>query len=125
MGCTIMTRFWGIFLVSLGVSLLAGRSSSQRILLLLKEPATKFVLGIIILLIGAVSVSLCTTLSLHLCGVITVLGWLSLLKGASFIIMPDNISKFWSIFERDTILYRFSLILSVLIGLFLMWKGFF
>lgn len=56
--------------------------------------------------------------------IITLFGWLGLLKGIWLIIFPSSVEKFLPFYQNKPLAVRVQIILIFIIGLFLSYKGF-
>lgn len=89
-----------------------------------KSPALIYLGGLFALLFGLLVV---LTHNLWIAGwqvIITVLGWLSLVKGAWLILAPDTVAKFAKIYRKKTTLLTVKLAILLALGVFLTAKGY-
>ena len=86
----VLARFWGIILVVLCGSMLINAKFYVRLVKGFQDESVRFLYFFVVLVLGAVSVSFSLNqLAWNLRGLITLLGWGALLKGAFGIFLPD------------------------------------
>lgn len=92
---TFLAQVWGPTLVLIGLTLLINRAYYRALYRSLSsEKLTLFVTGIIALVAGIVHVHAHTSMETFSAGVITVLGFATLLKGVVLIVMPTAVAQF-------------------------------
>ena len=85
----VLARFWGIILVVLSASILFNAKFYVRLVKGFQDESARFLYYLIVLVIGAVTVPFFwNQWAWNLRGIITLLGWGTLLKGA-FGVLPD------------------------------------
>lgn len=90
----LFARFWGIVFVVLAVAIFLNQKSYVK--LLKKKLSEEFVLlsGLVALLIGAVQVSVINSWTFNYLGILTVIGWISLIKGIVRLTIPSAALSF-------------------------------
>lgn len=84
----VLARFWGIILVVLCGSFLVNARFYVRLVKAFGDESVRFTYFLVVLIIGAVCVAVLNEWSRDYRGLITLLGWGSLLKGIFGIIFP-------------------------------------
>ena len=121
----VLARFWGIILVVLCGSMLVNAKFYVRLVKGFQDESVRFLYFFLILVIGAVNVSFFfNQWAWNLRGIITLLGWGSLLKGAFGILLPDLSNK---IIQRvnlsPVVIYPVGVIMLI-VGCYLLFCGF-
>jgi hypothetical protein len=120
----IMIRFWGIILIVLSCSMLFNAGFYVRLVKALQDETTRFLYFFVVLVIGAVSVSVLNQWTLNAAGLATLLGWGSLLKGAFGILLPDFSNRIIQKVRLTPVVIYISGIVLLLIGFYLLFVGF-
>lgn len=113
-----LAHTWGIFLFLVCFGLLLNRKTFLDALQKMNTMSL-FLLGFILLIIGSLQVVGYEHWSISWRGLITLLGWATLLKGIAIFFIPDYYNKLVKLAKEDN-LYTFSLILGLLLGIYLL-----
>jgi len=116
-----LARFWGGLFLSLGLAAI-GAGFLRRVIKYTDKKAITVSTGYITFLLGLFTVSLHTIWVMDWRIIITILGWATLLKGATKIAFPNHINK------RAQLFKKYSKFWGLVIGLFgawLLWMSFF
>ena len=89
----VLARFWGIILVVLCGSMLINAKFYVRLVKGFQDESVRFLYFFVVLVIGAVNVLVMNQWTWDQKGLITLLGWGSLLKGSFGILLPDFSNK--------------------------------
>jgi hypothetical protein len=121
----VLARFWGIILVVLSGSMLINAKFYVRLVKGFHDESVRFLYFYLVLVIGAVNVSFFfNQWAWNLRGIITLLGWGALLKGAFGILLPDFSNK---IIQRvnlsPVVIYPVGVIMLI-VGCYLLFCGF-
>lgn len=121
----VLARFWGIILVVLSGSMLINAKFDVRLVKGFQDESVRFLYFYLVLVIGAVNVSFFfNQWAWNLRGIITLLGWGALLKGAFGILLPDFSNK---IIQRvnlsPVVIYPVGVIMLI-VGCYLLFCGF-
>jgi hypothetical protein len=121
----VLARFWGIILVVLCGSMLINAKFYVRLVKGLQNESVRFLYFFVVLVIGAVSVSIFfNQWAWNLRGIITLLGWGSLLKGAFGILLPDLSNRIiQKINLSPVVIYPIGVIMLIM-GCYLLFCGF-
>ena len=85
----VLARFWGIILVILCGPILIHAKFYVKLTRGFQDEAIRFLYFFVVLVIGAVSVAIINEWSWDYKGLLTLMGWGSLLKGIFGILLPD------------------------------------
>ena len=125
-----LAKVWGLFLVILSFAVLSNRKHLSRII---EEFSRSFVSiffsGIIALVLGLLMIVSHNIWSADWRVIITILGWITLLKGVSRCLFPHNISQVASMWSKSyTSWWGGKLIVGVItiiaLGVYLTYVGF-
>ena len=121
----VLARFWGIILVVLSGSMLLNAKFYVRLVKGLQDETVRFLYFFVVLVIGAVSVSLFfNQWAWNLRGIITLLGWGALLKGAFGILFPDFSNKIIQRINLSPVMIYPTGIIMLIVGSYLLFYGF-
>jgi len=120
----ILARFWGIILVVLCCSLLVNTKFYVRLVKGFQDESVQFLYFFVVLVIGAVSVSVLNQWSWDQKGLITLLGWGSLLKGLFGILLPDFSKKIILRINLSPLAIYPSGVIMLIAGVYLLFCGF-
>lgn len=120
----LLARFWGIIFVVLAVAIFLNQKSYIK--LLKKKLPEEFVLisGLFALLIGAAQVSVLNVWTLNYVGILTVIGWISLIKGIVRLSVPSAGLSFRKLVITPKWMIP-SVIVCLGVGVALLYAGFF
>ncbi len=122
---TFMFRLWGVFILSFSLPFILRRNAIKESVKFVEQSSTRFVLAVILLLIGSFSVAFYDKLVCDTSIIVTLLGWIVLLKGIYAVLFPETFVKNARWVVQHTVLYTISLILMVLLGTYFVYLGFF
>jgi hypothetical protein len=117
-----LAQFWGIVFVLTGITLMINRESVVTLLKLVQEDGMVILLGYGTLMLGVAHILLYNTWT-DWTVIITLIGWIILLKGIVRLVAPhytQRLVKFYNSPHR----IRVSLIIMIIIGIFLINQGF-
>lgn len=116
-------ELWGIFIVVVPLSLLINQGLIKKIFAFAEDDLTIFFGGILSFIIGLSSVLNYNTWAYNWTVVITILGWIAILKGIALLFFP-NISKKMHNKIKDKEWISYMLLVAIFIGCFLVYAGF-
>lgn len=120
----ILAKILGLYFLAIGFAFILNPDRFKRIYIqTMKDENFLFLGAILALLIGALIISVHNKWVLGWPVIITVLGWWSLIKGYALFIYPDSIKYFSFIQNRSITFYRTVSLIYLLLGLFLIYKG--
>jgi hypothetical protein len=120
----ILARFFGLFFIVIGLMVLVRRNQKAYFDQFVESKEYLFVTGLMTLILGAIIVALFNTWTLDWRLLITILGWLTLLKGAMMLIMPEYSVSIWKRLSVRPWILLISGVLYLLLGFYLAWIGF-
>ena len=89
-----------------------------------RKPDTVFLYSIVAIFLGALSIAMLNTWALSYKGVITALGWISLIKGLLGLMLPKTSMELVDRLRNHWPIMFLLLLLSFLIGVWLLYVGF-
>ncbi len=95
-----LSQLWGIIIAVVSLILLIKPKLLERLFAGAKNKRTMFLWGIITLAVGVVMVLVHNIWVLDWRVVITILGWLTLIKGLDLLLLPKRMRKRWSKMEN-------------------------
>ncbi len=115
----------GPYLIIVGVGLWLNLKTCQNIIKSFEDNAGLIYLaGIITLLLGIIIVNIHNVWELSWALIITLIGWIALLKGAALLICPKKLIKATEVFHKNDAVLATHIIIIVVIGAFLTFFGF-
>lgn len=122
----ILAKILGLYFLSVGLSFMMYPDRLRRIYpQVMKDEGFLMLGGVLALLIGAFVISVHNIWVLGWPVIITILGWWSFVKGFALITYPDFINFSSFIQSRSTLFFRVISSIYFVLGLFLVYKGFF
>jgi len=113
-----LARFWGILIAVMSLGMLLNR----KIFLGMKESkqdyALIFVLGLIALIAGALQVSFYNVWQFNYRGLVTLMGWITLIRASLRLFVPDSNKKAIGSARADSIIYP-ALFATIALGIYL------
>jgi len=91
----------------------------------LKSDALVFMSGVLSLVIGLMIINSYNVWTANWKVLITLFGWIALLKGIWLCVFPKNISSFIDIYTKNTVLLKIHSIIAILFGLYLSYVAYF
>jgi len=120
----IIAQVLGITFTVLGLSLFTNKKASAALLEeAVKNKTLLWVFGFISLTMGAVMISLNNFWTSGLPLFITILGWLTLLKGVGILVFPNSSDSFYRKVKKENTMVFAGLVVFI-IGLILLYNGF-
>ncbi len=120
----VLARFFGILFVVLGLSLINRKSFKRVMDGLAANPSLLWGTGFVTSIIGAATVSLYDVWTADWNVAITLIGWLSVLKGAMLMLFPKFTMSLYGKLKSPGI-YVFGGIVAFVVGVCLLYAGFF
>jgi uncharacterized membrane protein len=120
----VLARISGIMCLLIGLSVMNKSSMATIMDELERSKAVFWFIGFMAALLGAIMLNVYSTWSAHWPVLLTILGWLALLKGIAIMLFPSSAwHSFYRKFKASGIV-MFSGILALLVGIILLYKGF-
>ena len=120
----ILIRFWGIILIVLSCSMMFNAGFYIRLVKALQDETTRFLYFFVVLVIGAISVSVLNQWTLNAAGLATLLGWGALFKGTFGILLPNLFDRVVQKVGQTTGVFYLSGIIFLVVGVYLLFVGF-
>lgn len=124
MASMMIAKVLGAYFLAMGIAFFINPDRFRKIFSsIANDENFLFLGGIIALLIGAVIISFHNIWVLAWPVIITILGWWAVIKGFAFVVYPGFINYFAFIRNRSTLFYRAVSLVYIVLGLFLIYKG--
>ncbi len=118
-----LAEVWGISIVIVSLALLIKDKHIKSLFAKIETEESLFLWGFISLIIGLAMVLSYNVWTQSWQVIITILGWLALLKGLALLFLPEYIKK-WAKKMENAPFLSYALIIMVLIGLVITYLGF-
>jgi hypothetical protein len=118
-----LAEIWGLSLVLISLALLINQKYLKRLFAEIENEATMFFLGIVSLVIGLAMVLSYNIWDKNWQIIITILGWVSLIKGLSVLFLLEFIKNLVKKMENSQFL-PYALFILIFIGLAITYFGF-
>ena len=127
MGNTIFfARLLGPYFIIVAVGILFNLKTYQRLMEdFCKSAALIYLSGILALLFGLLVVLFHNVWVSNWPVIITIFGWLGIIKGAWLISLPNTVAKFAKVYQEKTVLLGVHLAVALFLGVFLVSMGYF
>ncbi len=127
MGTSIfIARIFGLCYLILGVGLVFNRKAFQQVMDdFCKNAALVFFAGVFALVIGVVIILIHNIWVANWTVIITIIGWLGLIKGIWMIVFPNTVFKFMQAYQKNEGLLMVHSIVALIFGAVLTFFGFF
>ena len=121
-----IAKVFGLSYLIIGVGFLLNRKAFQKVMGdFSKNAALVFYGGIIALVIGIVIILTHNVWAANWTVLVTIIGWLGLIKGIWIIVFPNSVSKFMETYHRNENLLVIHAIGALIFGAVLTYFGFF
>jgi len=119
-----LAKFWGWLLVIISlIFLFKKRTFLEEIYRLAEDKGFALLSGYVAFIVGLMTVILHNVWVADWRVIITVFGWISLIKGVTRIGFPGFMQKFTTLFKNSPMLIRFMLVIMIFLGVWLVWMG--
>ncbi len=120
-----LARVFGPYMVIVAIGVLFNLKTYQKVMEdFFKNTALIYLGGILALIIGLVMVLFHNIWVANWTVVITIFGWLGIIKGAWLIIFPNMVGKLTQAYQKKTTLLRVHLVIVLALGIFLTFMGY-
>lgn len=119
-----LAQVFGLYFVIAGVAMIVRPRAVETLISSLANRDFVFVSGLVALLIGVPLVLLHNVWDGSWHVVVTIIVWLTLLKGVARIFMPDTVTEWSKSMSRNKAGVRLMVWVMVLVGIFLIYKSF-
>ena len=118
-----LAEVWGISVVVVSFALLINEKHLKGLFAKISSEESLFMCGLVSFVIGIATVLAHNIWTTNWQIVITILGWLALLKGLALLFMPDLFKKWTKKIESSSLL-PYILVVTLIIGLVITYFGF-
>ena len=119
-----LALLWGFILVIIPLSFLVNSKNTTTIFHIIEDEKMLLFVGMISTVLGIVSIVTYNIFDKSWQILITLLGWIILIKGVVLLFAPKIIVNVYRRFGEDNILIPIKLLLTIVIGCFLLFMGF-
>jgi hypothetical protein len=120
-----LARALGLYLIILSLAMLINMPLfTQQINKLIHEPSLMFVCGFFTLIIGVLMIAGHNVWQWNWRVIITIVGWLTIIKAISLIFYPDFIDKSSALFVESTTYDYILAVIDLILGLILVYFGY-
>ena len=119
----ILARAWGLFFLTVALAFIVNKKLYQHLLNALGKEGMLYITGFMALLVGVVTVSIHNVWSPDWRGLITLFGWLSIIKGVSRLLWPETVVKSIKQLRVGKYIY-FYVVIMIILGAYLTYIGF-
>lgn len=121
-----LAKVIGLYLVIVGLGLLVSRAKIISIIKdIVNHPALLFVTGILALIFGDILVMIHNIWVTDWRIVISIIGWLALIKGTIRVVLPEMAFKVLTAFMEYDVFYYMVNLITLVVGVYLLYAGFF
>jgi len=120
----LLAKFWGWFLTISCLIFFLRRNLLEELFRLLEDKGFVILSGYLASLIGLVSIILHNFWVSNWRVIITIFGWVSLIKGITRLAFPEAPSKTAEKLRKNPALIQLLLIFGIILGVFLIWKSY-
>ena len=121
-----LAKLIGLYMVIVAVGILLNRKIYHN---LMKDFSNSHALiylgGVLALIIGLLIVLIHNVWVAGWPVIITIFGWVGLIKGIFIIIFPNSVVKLVQTYQKRTVLLTVNLVIILILGIFLIFKGYF
>lgn len=118
-----LAELWGISIVVISLAALIKPNYLKRLFIEVENETTMFFWGVISLVIGVAMVLAYNVWAQNWQVIVTILGWLTLVKGLAILFLPEKI-KVWAKKIENAQILPFALVIMVFVGLVITYLGF-
>lgn len=120
----VLARLWGLYLIIVSLSFLLNRKILESIIAVISDRAFVVLSGFISLLIGITMVVIHNVWIPDWRVILTLFGWLALIKGILYINWPELALRWKDRFQKNKGLVNLLLIMALIFGIYLTYMGF-
>jgi len=119
----VLARFWGLVLIALCGPFLVNKRGYTNLLEKIKAEEIVFLYSLIAVIVGALSLALLNSWTVDYKGLITILGWSSLLKGFFGLLLPKRLIEVTRRIGKHRSLMLCLLAFYCMLGIWLLFIG--
>jgi hypothetical protein len=120
----LLAKIIGLILMLVAVALLINKKNVDLLFSLYKHPEAVFVTGILETVLGVVFILNHNIWTLDFRGIITIVGWILLVRGIGRVLFPSRVTRMLKKFKKMQSVIAPLLIFVFLIGTYLAYMGF-
>ncbi|HEY7837089.1 MAG TPA: hypothetical protein VIC54_00665 [Terriglobales bacterium] len=121
----ILARFWGAVLLIGGLAIaFGGVRFTTAAAALRQERALAPLLFFPVVAVGALNVAVAERWALNAGGLVTLLGWLALLKGAVGMVAPELLARGADAVAGSSVVRLLAALCLIVAGVYLLWAGY-
>ena len=120
----LLARLWGLYLIIISLSFLFNRKGLEVIITIVSNRALVILGGFISLLIGIIMVVIHNVWTPDWRIILTLFGWLAIIKGVVYINWPELALKWGNKFQTNRGLVNTLLVIALIFGIYLTYMGF-
>jgi len=120
-----LAKSLGIYFIVLSAGMVINAKSVKSIYVnMIKSPEWMYIGGIVALILGVLMVNVHNIWVLDWRVLITISGWMALLKGVSLVVFPMAVETSSAKWVENPIAYNATIVFMVVLGAILLYKGF-
>jgi hypothetical protein len=120
-----LAKLLGPYCIIVAIGIMFNLKTYQKVMEdFFKNSALVYLGGIIALFFGLLMVSFHNIWMAHWAVIITIFGWLGVIKGTWLIILPNTVAKLTKAYQRNTAMLVIHLVVVLILGIFLTVKGY-
>lgn len=117
-----LAQFWGsLMVITCAVFLIRKQVLMKEIMESSRDATFLLMSGYLAIMMGLITILMHNVWTLDWKGVVTLFGWIALIKGIAGIGYPEHVLKLTRIFKRNVVLTQTSLVIALLLGAWLIW----
>ena len=120
----LLARLWGLYLVIISLSFLFNRKILESVITAISDKAFVILAGFFTLSIGIIMVAIHNVWTPDWRIILTLFGWLALIKGVVYINWPELALKWGNKFQTNRGLVNILLVITLILGIYLTYIGF-
>lgn len=121
-----LAKLIGPICTLVALSFLLNRQNYQKLIEdFLSNEGIKYLGGFLAFLVGLLIVNTHNVWEASWVVIITIVGWMGIIKGIFYFLYPDKIKEFAQAYQQRGTLLKVQLSLTLIFGLFLIYKGYF
>lgn len=121
-----LAKALAIYFIILGIAFLCQPARTKMVIIALKDnPPLLLLSGVLALMVGSLMVVANNVWEMHWPVIITIVAWLSLIKGTIILFFPQYYQNVLAKFLGCRVSYHVNMIIVLLVGIYLAYHGFY
>jgi glucose uptake protein GlcU len=120
-----LAKAWGIYLAFFGVVMVFKKDLRHKMFKLAADENFLYTTGFMSFTIGLITVLVHNVWTTDFRVIVTLMGWAALIKGVMRFVDPESTLRLAKKVENNKTLMQFLLLITVLLGFYLMYAGYF